>query len=121
MLRTDSGPVKPDIQRVVDELMREDTHFDRNENRSAIREHLVRPVVIEIRETEQVISAFSRNISATGIGLITDQEIPERSVAVITIQRLHGPDIKILAECRWSKGYGEKWKFSGWQFINLKR
>lgn len=121
MLRSATGPVKPDIQKAVDELLREETNFDRCENRSAIRDHLVRPVSLFIRETESRIDAFSRNISATGIGLITNQQVAERTVAIVDVERLHGPVVSILAECRWCKAYGENWYFSGWQFINLKR
>ena len=121
MLRSATGPVKPEIQKAVDELLREETNFDRNENRSAIRDHLVRPVNIYFRETESSQDAFSRNISATGIGLITNQAVIEKCVAVIGIERLRGPLVTILAECRWCKAYGENWYFSGWQFISYKR
>lgn len=121
MLRTSSGPAKPDIQRAVDDLLRENAHFDRSENRTAIREHLVRPVSVQLRDTDETLSAFSRNISATGIGLITDAPISNQKVAVLRVGRIHGPDLFILAECRWCKRYGENWYFSGWQFINLKR
>ena len=121
MLRTSGGPAKPDIQRAVEEMLRDDTQYDRAENRSAMREHLVRPVSIKFREIEEPISAFSRNISATGIGLITDQPVGEGKTAVLAIKQLRGPDVCILAECRWCKSYGENWHLSGWQFINLKR
>ncbi|MEL7498669.1 MAG: PilZ domain-containing protein [Planctomycetota bacterium] len=121
MLRTATGPVKPDIQRAVEELLRENSNFDRSENRSAIRDSLVRPVIIEYRDSEETVAAFSRNISATGIGLITNEPVTNKKVAVIRVNRLHGTDVSILAECRWCKAYGEEWYFSGWQFISLKR
>lgn len=121
MLTTSSGPSKPDIKRVVDDLLREDLYFDRNENRSAIRENLVRPVVIEVRDSDVKTSGFSRNISSSGIGVITDASISEGTVAVLKIDRLHGVPITILAECRWCRPYGDDWQISGWQFIKLKR
>lgn len=121
MLRSATGQAKPDIQKVVDDLLREEVNFDRCENRSAIRDHLVRPVSIYIRETDLTLDAFSRNISATGLGLITNESVLERAIAVLEVKRLRGNSVKILAECRWCKEYGENWFFSGWQFINLKR
>ena len=122
MLRTSGPPAHPDIQRAVDDLLREDSNFDRTENRSAHRQHLVRPVEVVIRDSDESISAFSRNVSASGIGVITHQPIDDGAVAVLTIARLApGHDITILAECRWCKPYGKNWFISGWQFINLKR
>ena len=124
MLRTSNAgpPAKPDIQRAVDKLLKDDTNFDRNENRSAHRENLVRAVDIEIRDPQATISAFSRNISATGIGVITKESLVGNPVAVLTIAGLgEKDDVTILAECRWCRAYGKEWFISGWQFINLKR
>ncbi len=123
MLRTANAgpPAKPDIQRAIDGILKEDSNFDRNENRSAHRENLVRPVEIEIRETETTVSGFSRNVSGSGIGIITKEPIDEKAIGVIKIAGLSNNDLTILSECRWCKPYGEGWFISGWQFINLKR
>jgi len=121
MLRTSGPPVKPEIQRAIDSILKEDSNFDRVEARSAHRENLVRAVMIKIRESESQITAFSRNISATGVGLITGEMIQERSSGILKIAQLVGPDLSILADCRWCKPYGDSWFLSGWQFIALKR
>lgn len=122
MMRTTPGSsANPEIQRVIEALLREDTNFDRTENRSAHRDHLVRPVIINLREGDAAITAFSRNVSASGIGLITDTPIDDRTVADLEIIKLEGSSETIIAECRWSKVYGLNWHLSGWQFINLKR
>jgi hypothetical protein len=121
MLRTSGPPAIPEIQRAVDGLLSEDSNFDRLENRSAHRDNLVRPVNIEFRDSNATISAFSRNVSATGIGVITNQPIDDKSAAVLQITRLHDSEVSILAECRWCKPYGKNWYISGWQFISLKR
>lgn len=111
----------PEIERVVKDLLASDTSFDRNEARSVHRDHLVRHLRLEIRETEQTLDAFSRNISAAGIGIITDQAIASGAIAVMEIERLKGAPAKIIAECRWCKSYGENWFISGWQFRSIKR
>ncbi len=122
MLKNGGGlNAKPDISRAVTDLLKEDSNFDRSENRSAHRENLVRPVNVELRDEGKVVPAFSRNISATGIGIITDEPVQIDGVAVLHIQRIQGKEVVILAECRWCKAYGENWYISGWQFINLKR
>lgn len=121
MLRTSGPPVRPDIQRAVTDVVKEDSNFDRVENRSAHRTSLVRPVTIDIRESDKLINAFSRNISDTGIGLVTNQLIIDGCSATLAIARLKGPDLRLLGDCRWCKPYGDGWFLSGWQFIALKR
>ncbi len=121
MLRTSGPSANPEIQRTVQELLQENANFDRNENRSAHRDHLVRPVEFQSRDGGEIVAAFSRNISATGIGLITQEPVTEHTVSVLKITRLKGNDVIIIAECRWCKPYGENWFLSGWQFLNLKR
>ena len=123
MLRTVQAgpPAKPDIQRAVDSILKEDSNFDRNENRSAHRQNLVRPVQMEIREPAETVAGFSRNVSATGIGIITNQPINDKAIALLKIGGLSNNDLSILSECRWCKPYGSGWYMSGWQFISLKR
>lgn len=123
MLRSSNTgpPPKPDIKRAIDAILKEDATFDRTENRSAIRENLVRAISIESRDIEGIVQGFSRNISATGVGLITGDEVAEKLVATLTIDRLTGQPTVLLSECRWCKPYGKNWFLSGWQFINLKR
>jgi hypothetical protein len=121
MLRTSDPSANPDIQRTIQELLQENANFDRTENRSAHRDHLVRPVEVQSKDGVEIASAFSRNISATGIGLITPEPVDERTVGVLRITRLKGNDVNVIAECRWCKPYGVNWYLSGWQFLNLKR
>ena len=121
MMKASAGRSNPQIAQVVNALLTEDSNFDRHENRSAHREHLVRPIKVEIREPEQIINAFSRNISTSGIGIISDTDVAIGTVAVLEIGRLKCPSQKILAECRWSRSYGDNWFISGWQFISLRR
>lgn len=121
MLRSSMVRSNPDIERAINELLAADAKFDRNENRSVHREHLVRHLRLSIRQPELSIEAFSRNISAAGIGIITAQEIAVGATGEMEIERLKGPELKIIAECRWCRSYGENWFISGWQFQNLKR
>jgi hypothetical protein len=121
MLRNSDPSAKPEIQREIDKLLLADANFDRYENRSVHRENLVRPVRIEMRETEEIVLAFSRNISGSGIGVITHEQVASDSIAVLNIASLDGEDTRIVAGCRWCKPFGAKWYLSGWQFIGLQR
>ena len=122
MLRTSAPPASPDLEQFVRDLLREDAEYDRHENRSMHREHLVRSVLVQLRTPhEQLISSFSRNISGHGIGLITVDPIPKGANAVLTIEGLRFPDTSVVSECRWSLAYGKNWHFSGWQFQMIAR
>lgn len=120
MLRTVTQSISADLDQMVDGLMREDLDFDRKENRTALRESLLRCVSVDPGSGADTIDGFSRNISHTGIGIVTDALIRERRTATLTIERLDGTTIKVLADCRWCKPYGKKWHLSGWQFLNLR-
>jgi len=100
MLRSSGPPAKPDIERLINEILKEDAKYDQSENRSAHRENLVRHVGIEMRQSEQSQPAtagdeaesmfgFSRNVSATGIGLITEFVVADKSVATVSSSLRH--------------------------------
>lgn len=120
MLRAAGPSINDEIDEVVTDLLREETDYDRMDSRSAHREHLVRAVHISALGQEQEQWSFSRNISLTGIGLITQEKIAEDATAVLTIERLDGYKIEMLATCRWCSPYGKTWFMSGWQFINVR-
>ena len=121
MLRLSGTAPNLDVENAIRDLLDEDAFYDRIENRSSHREHLVRPVALQIRGSQSKIVAFSRNVSNAGIGLITDVEIPEKATAVLTVESLKNGPVKLLAQCRWCRAYGKNWRISGWQFINLHR
>ncbi|HMP77814.1 MAG TPA: PilZ domain-containing protein [Pirellulaceae bacterium] len=111
----------PVVAELVQRLLAEDCRFDAMERRSAIREHLVRPVTIRLRDSNAEFPGFSRNISSNGICIITQDKVEERSFASIRIHRLEGEDVTILAECRWTKPFGASFYMSGWQFLGVGR
>jgi hypothetical protein len=119
MLRLSGIAPNRDVEDAVRDLLEEDAFYDRTENRSSYREHLVRPVRLQLRGSREEVLGFSRNVSAAGIGLITDFEVPDRAVAVVSVESLKQGPVRFLAECRWCRSFGKNWKISGWQFINL--
>ena len=106
MRRSIGNAATPEIEELVLALLREDSDYDNNENRSAHREHLVLSVLVHVRRPEELeLPAFSRNISASGIGLITQDTIADRAIAALEIERLQGDTSTILSECRWCRPY----------------
>ena len=120
MLRLSGSAPNQDVENAVRDMLDEDAMYD-NENRNAFREHLVRPVTLVVRGQADPIHAFSRNVSASGIGLVTDVVVPDGTTAVLTVESLKNGPLKILAQCRWCRPFGRNWRISGWQFINVHR
>ncbi|MEM6468333.1 MAG: PilZ domain-containing protein [Planctomycetota bacterium] len=121
MLRLSGTAPNSDVENAVLDLLEEDAFYDRTENRSSHRESLVRPVSLLIRGASEPVEGFSRNVSASGLGIITKDEMQERSTAVLTVETLNNGPSKFLVQCRWCRDYGKLWKISGWQFINIHR
>ena len=111
----------PEVERLIRELLNEDARYDR-ELRSAHRENLVFPVSICLNDEDRKISGFSRNVSVTGICVLSDTEVSTGDRATLEIYRLHRPEpSRVLAECRWCKPFGDAFFASGWQFLGLAR
>ncbi|MCR9294886.1 MAG: hypothetical protein NXI32_19375 [bacterium] len=120
MLLNSSQSISKDIDDMVRDLLLEDAAYDRQENRSAHREHLFRSVHIDFRDPKEEMLAISRNISPLGIGLITDAAVAEKRMALLTIEKLDGTRNRVLAESRWCRTYGKHWFISGWQFLSIR-
>ncbi len=120
MLRTAGPSVSTDVDEMVELLLREELAYDRTENRSSHREHLVRAVRIQPDSAASPIWSFSRNISQTGIGLITQELVVDGITATLAIETLEGTMRRVLAQCKWSSPYGKNWYFSGWQFLSIR-
>ncbi len=122
MMRSNPLAGNPEFKKVVDSLLLSVANFDRYENRSAIRQSLVLPVRVTIRDRDAELPGLTRNVSLTGVGLLLPTSCEAGSKALITIERTDGNGkSSILSECRWCKPYGEVWYFSGWQFIKVQR
>ena len=108
-----------DLSELVTDLLYEVSKFDANDSRKDVREPFMSCVSINNSIEKIEFSGFSRNISPTGIGLVTMEEIPISTKATLGIARVNGKTTKILAVCRWSKPYGRDWYSSGWEFLQL--
>jgi hypothetical protein len=77
------------------------------------------PVAVGLPDTKMVeISAFARDISAGGIGLVHLMPLHQGEV-VVTLPLPSGPSIRLLAEIRWCRDYGNGWYASGAQFVDV--
>lgn len=75
--------------------------------------------VVTLRVGDQVHSAFSREISRTGIGLLHNCELPLNEVEV-AIPTDRGADAHIHVQLHWQKPVGQGWYISGGEFVEIK-
>ncbi|MEM6468088.1 MAG: PilZ domain-containing protein [Planctomycetota bacterium] len=93
--------------------------FDGQELRDSPRFPLVCAVMINFSTLDGDCHAFSRDISATGIGLVTESAVTPSRRATLCIDKLDGTSMQVLSTCRWCRPYGPRWFVSGWEFRSL--
>jgi hypothetical protein len=99
------------IHRLVNEAQ-DDVNFQR---RNEVRHPFVRPVTIISSEGIEV-SALSRDISETGIGLVHECELPPTTVSLVITSR-SGKHVRVAVRIRWCKPIGDQWSISGGEFL----
>lgn len=105
---------------LVHQMLLEDVRYDQNERRSSIRETLVRPTLIRSKGESGMLLGISRNISSQGVCIIVMKKIQEMTNADIFVHRLGAEPAVFVAECRWTKPFGEGWYLTGWHFLDGK-
>lgn len=121
MLTRKEFNARPEIQRLVEDILLENSRYKR-ELRSFHREVLVCPVTVVFDDDENEDQyCVSRNISPAGICVISSVEFEDSVTAAMEIYRLKKTaPVQIVAECRWCKPFGDQYWMSGWQFVRLQ-
>ena len=100
----------------VGRLLKEDRSVE-SEQRNNDRLQAAVPVGIHLPGNTSRVPGFTRNLSESGLCLISKVETPPNQVADLEIMRLNGESGRIEGRCMWVKQYGEDYWVSGWQFI----
>jgi hypothetical protein len=104
----------------VSQLLLEALENDAGERRSEIRYPFFTPVSIQLPDRlDKPLSAFSREISSSGIGLIHSSVLKPGPVTLV-VTRPKGGTRKIRTDIRWCRAAGEGWYFSGGKFLHLE-
>ena len=120
MLRSTTRALSPELQRLVGEILNEETRQLMRERRDSTRQAITRRVTIAPNGGSSIrVKAFSRDISNMGIGLIGEVPWSVGQVARLEIDRLESRSSIVLAECRWSQEFADGWYLSGWNFMNV--
>jgi hypothetical protein len=87
------------------------------ERRTAERYPFFAPVsIMPYDETQQRWSAFSRDMSADGIGLLHNMPIDCGRICELSITQA-GIHFRRRSELMWCTAAGEGWYLSGWRFV----
>ena len=99
----------------VGRLIKEDRSVEL-EQRTGDRLHAAVPVSIYLRGNPYRIPSFTRNLSRSGLCLVSKVETQPDQIADLEIMRTNGESGRIESHCMWAKQYGEDHWVSGWRF-----
>lgn len=105
---------------IVERLVNEAKSAEQTDRRKQERHPFFQPVTLVAENNPRCcLTAFSREISSNGIGLLHYESI-EPGQYVITIQSPSGEPAQIPAEILWCQPCGEGWYLSGAKFLELE-
>ena len=108
----DPTVLRPRIEGLIDRAMDQAAEDDRAEPRFP----LFQPVTL--RRGSQLLSAFSRDISDTGIGLLHD--MPIGGEYTISVHDISGCEYELTGHVLWCRPCGQGWYISGVQFCRIE-
>ncbi len=98
----------------------EDAMEDGNERRAFGREPYVHPAMLELENDENHHSAFIRDVSVSGIGLIHFVPIEPQRISILT-RRRNDEVINVLVDITWCVPSGEGCYMSGGTFVTSRK
>ena len=102
----------------VEKIESEEVYFD-PENRQSSRRKVAIPV--EIKGKGTTTHSFSLNMTGVGICLVTDSEITHETYRLLKLTRRDCDSCEVVAQCQWSRPFGDSHWVSGWQYPRLDR
>lgn len=100
----------------IDRLLLEAQRSKYTERRTEPRHPFVRPVQITLTDGTSA-AAFAKDMSQQGIGVISDLDLPDGTIATLTIHSTSLHPVHIKSELRWSDKFGKGWFTTGWKFL----
>ena len=77
------------------------------------------PVAVSLPDVDYVtLSAFARDVSASGLGMVHLMPIDKGEV-VVSLTLPSGNRVSLLTEICWCRDYGNGWYASGGRFISV--
>jgi hypothetical protein len=106
------------LQETVQNLL-EEARQGVEERRAEKREPFFAPVLLSLPyEGARQFTVYSRDVSATGIGLLHFMSL-ERGAVVLSIPSGSRGKVRVLSEIVWCQPCGDGWYLSGARFLEL--
>ena len=106
------------MQEEIDRLLTEIQRAKLSDRRTEPRQPFARPIKIHLPHGPTQI-AFSKDMSAQGIGIVCHDAINIGSMATLEIHSTKGAPVFLRSEVRWCDAYGPGWYLVGWKFIAI--
>jgi hypothetical protein len=100
----------------IHELIVEAHDEGKRDRRTEVRFPFFRPVTLGVDGRRH--SAFCREISAIGIGLLHDVELAPAEIEV-TLKSKRGHSVRMRTRVLWCRPCGEGWYISGGRFVDV--
>jgi hypothetical protein len=97
----------------------EDAKLEDDERRKQGRHPYFHPVTIQLKESPELYSAFSRDVSITGIGLLHWMPIPPQIIRVV-LTPPNSPTLRVRVKISWCSAWGEGWYISGGRYLEVE-
>lgn len=101
----------------IDRLLHEAQRARFTERRTEARHPFARPVRIKL--SDGVVSAFSKDVSKQGMGIIVDRPFKMGTIATVAIHSTHHTPVTLKCEVRWCDKFGAGWFLTGWKFVSV--
>ncbi len=109
------------FREVIERLLDEDRRFNMKERRSIMRQPCFRPATIMLNQLQTTpCTAFVRDISEIGIGLVHDFSATIGQLGYIGVHRVWDDPVVFRCEVRWCEKWGNGWFLSGWKILSIE-
>ncbi len=107
----------PRLRQTVARMI-EDAKLADEERRRNGRFPYFQPVMIQLKDSPELYSAFTRDISSTGIGLLHWMPIQPQTIRIIG-KLSNGESVRFSVKIAWCIACGEGWYLSGGSFTDF--
>ncbi|MCA9149456.1 MAG: PilZ domain-containing protein [Planctomycetales bacterium] len=108
----------PKLRSTVGRMI-EDAKIADDERRRNGRYPYFQPVMIQMKDSPELYSAFTRDVSLTGIGLLHWMPIQPQMISVMG-KLMDGTNVRVAVKIAWCVPCGEGWYISGGRFTDVE-
>lgn len=108
----------PPLRRIIGKMIEEAKVADA-ERRENGRWPYFQPVMVQLQNSPEFYSAFTRDISDTGIGLLHWMPMEPQVISILN-HLSTGETVRLSVKIAWCVSCGEGWYISGGRFLSVE-